>query len=180
MSRIQACLRTIVAVCGIVLTTVAAADQPVHPAVHAAHQMVVAANPLAAQTGLDILRQGGNAVDAAVAVQMVLALVEPQSSGIGGGGFLLSFDGKSQTLTTYDGRETAPAAATPNMFLHPDGTPMEFEEAVVGGLSVGVPGAVRMLERVHREHGRLPWSQLFGPAIKLAEEGFPVSPRLHE
>jgi gamma-glutamyltranspeptidase / glutathione hydrolase len=173
-------LWAVVVVCGIGLAAAASADQPVRPAVHAAHQMVVAANPLAAQAGLDVLRQGGNAVDAAVAVQMVLALVEPQSSGIGGGGFLLSFDGKSQTLTTYDGREIAPAAATPDMFLHPDGTPMEFEEAVVGGLSVGVPGAVRMLERVHREHGRLPWAQLLEPAIKLAEEGFPVSPRLHE
>jgi gamma-glutamyltranspeptidase/glutathione hydrolase len=173
-------VRALVVVCGIGLTAAASADQPVRPAVHAPHQMVVAANPLAAQAGLDILHQGGNSVDAAVAVQMVLALVEPQSSGIGGGGFLLSFDGKSRTLTTYDGRETAPAAATPEMFLHPDGTPMEFEEAVVGGLSVGVPGAVRMLERVHREHGHLPWAQLFEPAIKLAEEGFPVSPRLHE
>jgi gamma-glutamyltranspeptidase/glutathione hydrolase len=173
-------VRALAVACGIGLAAAAAADQPVRPAVHAAHEMVVAANPLAAEAGLDVLRQGGNAVDAAVAVQMVLALVEPQSSGVGGGGFLLSFDGKSRTLTTYDGRETAPAAATPDMFLHPDGTPMEFEEAVVGGLSVGVPGAVRMLERVHREHGRLPWAQLFDPAIKLAEEGFPVSPRLHE
>ena len=173
-------VRALVVVCGIGLAVAASADQPARVAIHAAHQMVVAANPLAARAGLDILHQGGNAVDAAVAVQMVLALVEPQSSGIGGGGFLLSFDGKSQTLTTYDGRETAPAAATPNMFLHPDGTPMEFEEAVVGGLSVGVPGAVRMLEQVHREHGHLPWAQLFEPAIKLAEEGFPVSPRLHE
>jgi gamma-glutamyltranspeptidase/glutathione hydrolase len=173
-------LRTLVVACGVGLAVAAAADQPTRPPVHAAHQMVVAANPLAAQAGLDILRQGGNAVDAAVGVQMVLALVEPQSSGIGGGGFLLSYDAKNQTLTTYDGRETAPAAATPNMFLHPDGTPMEFEEAVVGGLSVGVPGAVRMLERVQREHGHLPWAQLFGPAIKMAEEGFAVSPRLHE
>ncbi len=103
--------------------------------------MVVAANPLAAQAGLDILRQGGSAVDAVIAVQMVLTLVEPQSSGIGGGGFLLYFDGNGQALTAYDGRETAPAAATPDMFLHADGTPMEFDEAVVGGLSVGVPGA---------------------------------------
>jgi gamma-glutamyltranspeptidase/glutathione hydrolase len=173
-------LCTLVVACGVGLTAAADADQPTRPGVHAAHQMVVAANPLAAQAGLGILRQGGNAVDAAVAVQMVLALVEPQSSGIGGGGFLLLFDGKSRTLTAYDGRETAPAAATADMFLHADGTPMGFEEAVVGGLSVGVPGAVRMLELVHREHGHLPWPQLFGPAIKLADEGFPVSPRLHD
>jgi gamma-glutamyltranspeptidase/glutathione hydrolase len=142
--------------------------------------MVVAANPLAAQAGLDILRQGGNAIDAAIVVQMVLTLVEPQSSGIGGGGFLLHFEGKGQTLTAYDGRETAPAAATPDMFLHADGTPMEFDEAVVGGLSVGVPGVLRLLERAHREHGRLPWARLFEPAIKLADDGFPISPRLHE
>jgi gamma-glutamyltranspeptidase / glutathione hydrolase len=149
------------------------------PAVHAERQMVVAANPFAAAAGLEMLRQGGTAVDAAVAVQMVLTLVEPQSSGIGGGGFLLHYDAKAQKLTTYDGRETAPAAATPDMFLHADGTSMEFDEAVVGGLSVGVPGALRLLERAHREHGRLRWAKLFEPAIKLAEEGFAVSPRLH-
>ena len=149
------------------------------PAVHAERQMVVAANPLAASVGLEMLRQGGTAVDAAVAVQMVLTLVEPQSSGIGGGGFLLHYDAKTETLTTFDGRETAPAAATPDMFLHADGTPMEFDEAVVGGLSVGVPGVLRLLELAHREHGRLPWARLFEPAIKLAEEGFAVSPRLH-
>jgi gamma-glutamyltranspeptidase/glutathione hydrolase len=149
------------------------------PPVHAQRQMVVAANPLAAAAGYEMLRRGGTAVDAAVAVQMVLTLVEPQSSGIGGGGFLLHYDAKAQDLTSYDGRETAPAAATPDMFLHADGTPMEFDEAVVGGLSVGVPGAVRLLELAHREHGRLPWAMLFEPAITLAEEGFAVSPRLH-
>jgi gamma-glutamyltranspeptidase/glutathione hydrolase len=179
MTRIKTALRTAVAVCAIAATTAAAADQP-RPSVRAAHEMVVAANPLAAQAGLDVLHQGGNAIDAAIAVQMVLTLVEPQSSGIGGGGFLLYFDGKSRSLTTYDGRETAPAAATPGMFLHADGTPMEFDEAVVGGLSVGIPGTVRQLELAHREHGRLPWAQLFAPAIKLADEGFAVSPRLHE
>jgi len=177
---VKASLRVLVAVGGIAVAVAAWADQPARPPVHAARQMVVAANPLAAQVGLDVLRQGGNAIDAAIAVQMVLTLVEPQSSGIGGGGFLLYFDGKSQSLTAYDGRETAPAAATPGMFLHPDGTPMDFDEAVVGGLSVGVPGAVRMLELVHRQHGHLPWSQLFEPAIKLAEDGFVISPRLHE
>ena len=156
----------------------AAAFEP-RPPVQAEKQMVVAANPLAAAAGLEMLRQGGTAVDAAVAVQMVLTLVEPQSSGIGGGGFLLYYDAVTQALTTYDGRETAPAAATPDMFLRPDGAPMEFDEAVVGGLSVGVPGALRLLELAHRAHGRLPWATLFEPAIELAEEGFAVSPRLH-
>ena len=180
MNWIRANARALVVACSVVIAIAAAADEPARPTVHAARQMVVAANPLAAQAGLDILRQGGSAVDAAIAVQMVLTLVEPQSSGIGGGGFLLYFDGKAQSLTAYDGRETAPAAATPDMFLHADGMPMEFDEAVVGGLSVGVPGALRMLELAHRDHGHLPWSQLFGPAIKLAEEGFLISPRLHD
>ncbi|HUL07427.1 MAG TPA: gamma-glutamyltransferase [Candidatus Acidoferrum sp.] len=179
MIGMKAALCAAAAAGAIAVTIVAAADQT-RPPVHAAREMVVAANPLAAQAGLDILHQGGNAIDAAIAVQMVLTLVEPQSSGIGGGGFLLYFDGKSRSLTTYDGRETAPAAATPGMFLHPDGTPMEFDEAVVGGLSVGMPGTVRQLELAHREHGHLPWAQLFGAAIKLADEGFAVSPRLHE
>jgi gamma-glutamyltranspeptidase/glutathione hydrolase len=152
---------------------------PASSSVQAARQMVVAANPLAAAAGLDMLRRGGGAIDAAVAVQMVLTLVEPQSSGIGGGGFLLHYDAESQDLTSYDGRETAPAAATAGMFLRPDGTAMDFDEAVVGGLSVGVPGALRLLELAHRAHGRLPWADLFAPAIDLAEEGFPVSPRLH-
>jgi gamma-glutamyltranspeptidase/glutathione hydrolase len=156
----------------------AAAFEP-RPPVQAEKQMVVAANPLAASAGIEMLRQGGTAVDAAIAVQMVLTLVEPQSSGIGGGGFLQHYDAGTQALTTYDGRETAPAAATPDMFLRPDGTPMEFDEAVVGGLSVGVPGALRLLELAHRAHGRLPWAKLFEPAIMLAEEGFAVSPRLH-
>jgi len=144
------------------------------------HEMVVAANPLAAQAGLDILHAGGNAIDAAVAVQMVLNLVEPQSSGIGGGGYLLYFDGKTRKLQAFDGRETAPAAATPDMFQHADGKPMGFYEAVVGGLSVGVPGDLRMLEAVQHAHGRLPWARLLQPAIDLADQGFAISARLHE
>jgi gamma-glutamyltranspeptidase/glutathione hydrolase len=152
---------------------------PAAESVKAARQMVVAAHPLAAVAGRDVLAHGGSAVDAAVAMQMVLTLVEPQSSGIGGGGFLLSYDARSRKLETYDGRETAPAAAEPDMFLHADGSPMAFDEAVVGGLSVGVPGVLRMLELAHRRHGRLPWRTLFEPAIRLAEGGFPVSPRLH-
>jgi gamma-glutamyltranspeptidase/glutathione hydrolase len=146
----------------------------------ARHQIVAAAHPLAVEAGRRILREGGSAVDAAIAVQMVLALVEPQSSGIGGGGFLLHYDPAGHLLESYDGRETAPASAGPDMFLGPDGTPLQFYDAVVGGLSVGVPGVLRMLELAHKEHGRLPWAQLFAPAIKLAEDGFPVSPRLAE
>lgn len=141
--------------------------------------MVAAANPYAASAGRHILRQGGSAVDAAIAAQMVLTLVEPQSSGIGGGGFLLHYDAAGRRIEAYDGRETAPAAATPDMFLRPDGTPMAFFDAVVGGLSVGVPGLLRMLELAYRDHGTLPWPVLFEPAIALARQGFPVSPRLH-
>jgi len=138
---------------------------------------VAAANPLATDAGYQVLKAGGSAVDAAVAVQMVLSLVEPQSSGIGGGAFLLHFDGHQ--VQAYDGRETAPAAAGPDLFLGADGKPMPFIDAVVGGRSVGVPGAVRMLELAQRQHGKLPWAQLFEPAIALAENGFKVSPRLH-
>jgi gamma-glutamyltranspeptidase/glutathione hydrolase len=140
--------------------------------------MVVAANPYASRAGQAIIEAGGSAVDAAVAVQLVLGLVEPQSSGIGGGGFILHYDAAAKTVATYDGRETAPAAATETLFLKPDGTAMSFGEAVVGGRSVGVPGIFRLLETAHREHGRLPWAALFAPAIRLAEEGFIVSPRL--
>ena len=141
------------------------------------HFAVAAAHPLAADAGYQVLRAGGSAVDAAIAVQMVLTLVEPQSSGIGGGAFLLHHDGRR--VDAYDGRETAPAAADERLFLGPDGKPLPFYEAVVGGRAVGVPGTVRMLEMAHREHGRLPWSQLFAPAIALADSGFDVSPRLH-
>ena len=138
---------------------------------------VAAANPLAAEAGSRMLNAGGSAVDAAIAVQMVLTLVEPQSSGIGGGAFLLHHDGR--TVEAFDGRETAPAAASEKLFIGADGKPLSFEEAVVGGRSVGVPGVVRMLEMAHRQHGRLPWARLFEPAIELAEQGFPISPRLH-
>ena len=139
--------------------------------------MVAAANPLATDAGYQVLKAGGSALDAAIAVQMVLTLVEPQSSGIGGGAFLMHWDGKA--VQAWDGRETAPAAADERLFLLPDGKPMPFPQAVVGGRSVGVPGVVRMLEQAHRVHGKLPWGRLFDPAIQLAEEGFPVSPRLH-
>ncbi|WP_416548739.1 gamma-glutamyltransferase family protein [Limnohabitans sp. DCL3] len=139
-------------------------------------QAVAAANPLATDAGHQVLRAGGSALDAAIAVQMVLGLVEPQSSGIGGGAFLLHFDG--QKVTAHDGRETAPAGARGDMFMD-QGKPLPFPEAVQSGHSVGVPGAVRMLEAAHRQHGRLPWAQLLQPAITLAEQGFRVSPRLH-
>jgi gamma-glutamyltranspeptidase/glutathione hydrolase len=141
--------------------------------------MIVAANPLAAAAGREILQMGGNAVDAAIAAQMVLNLVEPESSGIGGGGFLLYFEHASRHIQAYDGRETAPAAATPDLFLDASGKALPFLDAVASGLSVGVPGVLRMLEATHREHGRLPWAELFQPAIRLAEDGFPLSPRLH-
>ena len=141
------------------------------------HFAVAAANPLATDAGAQVLRAGGSAVDAAIAVQMVLTLVEPQSSGIGGGAFLLHHDGRR--VQAFDGRETAPAAAHEKLFLDTDGRPLPFAQAVVGGRSVGVPGAVAMLAQAHRQHGRLPWARLFEPAIALAEQGFAVSPRLH-
>jgi gamma-glutamyltranspeptidase/glutathione hydrolase len=160
-----------------------AGAQPAAPApVRASEQLVVSANPYASQAGLKILRAGGSAVDAAIAVQLVLTLVEPQSSGIGGGAFMLVYDldedGEGAELTAYEGREAAPAAATPDMFLGPNGRPEPFASVGVGGLAVGVPGVLRMLELAHREHGRLPWAELFAPAIELAENGFEVSPRL--
>ena len=138
---------------------------------------VAAANPLAVQTGYRIIKEGGTAIDAAVAMQIVLALVEPQSSGLGGGAFLIHYDGRR--IEAFDGRETAPAAADEKLFLAPDGQPLPFRQAIVGGRAVGVPGAVAMLEQAHRLHGRLPWPHLFEPAIALAESGFLVSPRLH-
>jgi len=140
--------------------------------------MVAAANPLAVEAGVTILRQGGSALDAAIAVQMMLTLVEPQSSGIGGGAFLLHYDGTAKSLVGYDGRETAPAAATPDQFMKM-GKPRDFLDAVTGGLSVGTPGVVSMMWMAHQRHGKLPWAALFQPAITLAEKGFPISPRLY-
>ncbi len=138
---------------------------------------VAAANPLATDAGFQVLKAGGSAVDAAIAVQMVLTLVEPQSSGIGGGAFLLHYNGRD--VEAFDGRETAPAAADEKLFLGADGKPMPFYDGVVGGRSVGVPGTVRMLEQAHRQHGKLPWAELFKPAIALADGGFKVSARLN-
>ena len=145
---------------------------------HASRHMAAAANPLAAAAGREMLRRGGSAIDAAIAMQAVLTLVEPQSSGIGGGALIMLWDGKN--VRTYDGRETAPAGATERLFLQADGTPMPFTRAQIGGRSVGTPGVLRALELAHKKHGRLPWAQLFEPAIKLAEQGFAISPRLHQ
>ena len=142
-------------------------------------EMVSAAHPLAAQAGMKMLALGGSAVDAAIAIQAMLTLVEPQSSGIGGGGFMLHLDSATGKVTAYDGRETAPKAVTEKLFLDAEGEPLGFFEAVVGGRSVGVPGVVRMLELAHGQHGLLTWAELFEPAIDAATNGFPVSPRLH-
>lgn len=142
--------------------------------------VVGAAHPAAARAGLETLQAGGSAVDATIAMALVLTLVEPQSSGIGGGAFLIHWDASKAELRGYDGRETAPQAASADQFLDLAGKPRAFRDAVVGGLSVGVPGQLRMLEQAHRAHGQLPWKRLFAPAIRLAEQGFPISPRLHQ
>ena len=140
----------------------------VKPAVHAKRQMVVAANPYAAEAGLAVLRAGGSAADALIAVQTVLGLVEPQSSGLGGGGFLTWYDAASKTLTTFDARETAPAAATPQLFMAPDGKPMEFFDAVVGGRSVGVPG----IPAPARDRAQALWQVALGRTFRAAPSSF--------
>ncbi len=147
------------------------------PGWQAQRQMVAAAHPLAAEAGLAMLRAGGSALDAAIAAQMVLALVEPQSSGIGGGAFLMLWDGRA--VSAWDGRETAPALADERQFLGDDGRPLPFPQATIGGRAVATPGVLRMLQAAHREQGQLPWARLFQPAINLADDGFRVSPRLH-
>ena len=148
-------------------------------AVRASKHMIAAANPHAARAGLSVLRAGGSAVDAAIAAQLVLNVVEPQSSGIGGGGFLMHFSAASGAIDAFDGRETAPATATADMFMKADGSRRKFHDVVPGGISVGVPGLLRMLQLAHAKHGKLAWAKLFEPAIKLASEGFKISPRLH-
>jgi len=142
--------------------------------------MIAAANPYASQAGFNILKKGGSAVDAAIAVQLVLTLVEPQSSGIGGGTFFLHWHKSKQHLTTFDGRETAPKAATAEMFLDKQGKAIPWIKAVVGGQSVGVPGVLKALKKAHDQFGKLPWQDLFIDAIKLADDGFIVSPRLEK
>ena len=144
----------------------------------ARHAMISTANALASDAGREILRAGGSATDAAIAAQLVLGLVEPQSSGLGGGAFFVHWDNTAKAITTVDGRETAPAAATPDRFIR-NGKPVPFDEAVHSGLSIGTPGLVRLLEHAHRAHGKLVWAKLFEPAIKLATDGFTVSRRLH-
>jgi gamma-glutamyltranspeptidase / glutathione hydrolase len=144
----------------------------------AKHHMVAAANPFAAQAGLDMLRAHGSAVDAAIATQAVLGLVEPESSGLGGGAFLVLYDPAKKRVTTFDGRETAPESATPNMFLDAGGAARPKNQVIPGGLSVGVPGVIAMLEEAHKKYGRLPWAKLFAPAIHLARDGFPVGKKL--
>lgn len=153
-------------------TATAAAAQP------ASRHMIVAPHPLAADAGREVLRDGGSALDAAIAAAVMLTLVEPQASGIGGGGLMLTWAASGGAMQAWDGRETAPAAATPRLFLRPNGQPMTFGEAVEGGRSVGVPGLLRMLEAAHREHGRLPWARLMEPTIRAAEQGFPVPQRM--
>mgnify|MGYP001816327107 CR=1 FL=1 len=143
----------------------------------AAGAMAAAANPHAVEAAMTMLRRGGHAVDAAIAAHAVLGLVEPQSSGIGGGAFMLVYERNTGELIFHDGRETAPAGATPDMFMH-DGEVMKFLRAWQGGVAIGVPGAVKLYEDAHRRHGKLPWQDLFAPAIALAEQGFEVSPRL--
>jgi gamma-glutamyltranspeptidase/glutathione hydrolase len=145
--------------------------------VRASRVMIATANPLATEAGYAILQQGGSAVDAAIAAQMVLGLTEPQSSGIGGGALLLLYNGTQ--VVAFDGRETAPAAATPDRFLDAHGKPLALRDAVVGGRAVGVPGVLRMLDMAHKQYGKLPWATLFQPAIRMAEEGFPLSRRLY-
>jgi gamma-glutamyltranspeptidase/glutathione hydrolase len=166
------------------------ADQPAQPEVASGIllgneargrlYMAVTSNPLATDAAVEILRAGGTAADAAISAQLVLNLVEPQSSGLGGGGFLLYHDAREQRLRAYDGRETAPAAARPEHFLGAEGGPLVFHEAAVGGRAVGVPGLPALLDLVYRNHGRMLWPKLFAPALRLAVEGFPLSPRLHK
>ncbi len=142
------------------------------------HEMIASANPYASAAGLKMMRQGGSAVDAAIAAQMVLTLVEPESSGIGGGAFMMLYDPKHKHTTSFDGREMAPASATPTMFEDASGKPRGHFDVIPGGLSVGVPGVIAMMELAHKRYGRLPWATLFQPAIDLSENGFPVGRKL--
>ena len=172
MTRLFACVAVFL---GLASCASVPAAQPI-----ASHEQpfVIAANPLAAEAGLNVLKRGGSAVDAAVAMQAMLSLVEPQSSGIGGGAFMTYYDAATHQVVVYDGREVAPAQAASTMFLDESGKPLPFDTAVLSGRATGVLGAVKMLAFAHGEHGRLPWSTLFGDAERTAAEGFIVSPRL--
>ncbi len=172
--------------CVAVICCAAAASRPAIPGLHRHPKadrpkgpvVVVAANPLAVDAGLEVLKKGGKAIDAAVAMQAMLGLVEPQSSGVGGGAFLMYYEASTGVVTTIDGRETAPAAATPEMFLDEHGKPVPFFEAVRSGRSTGVPGAIAMLSAAHARLGVRPWKELFQPAIRAATQGFKVPERL--
>ncbi|WP_252259460.1 gamma-glutamyltransferase [Erythrobacter aurantius] len=180
MSLLRYCtagLAIALSACAPVLETTASAPAPV-AAKAEVQPFVIAANPLAAQAGMDVLKRGGSAADAAIAVQTMLSLVEPQSSGVGGGAFLNYYDAQTGKITIYDGRETAPAQASRAMFLNESGEPLGFREAVVSGRATGVPGAIAALGMLHEEHGTLPWNSLFDAPIRTAEEGFVISPRL--
>lgn len=182
MRRSLSCLGLgVLALIGALAPTTMAFADPAQPAL-APHAMVAAANPLAVEAGLAVLKRGGSAVDAAVAVQAVLGLVEPQSSGLGGGAFMVFYDAKTHQVIAYNGRETAPAGASPDMFMRTDAAgvakPIGFFEAVVSGRATGVPGAVAMLSLAQSQHGKLAWKDLFGDAERLASDGFIVSPRL--
>ncbi|HZF94820.1 MAG TPA: gamma-glutamyltransferase family protein [Allosphingosinicella sp.] len=159
-------------------TTASNAPAPAAQAAAAPSIFVSAANPLAAEAGMNVLRRGGSAVDAAIAVQAMLSLAEPQSSGLAGGAFMTHYDARTREVVVYDGRETAPSGATPTMFLGANGEALPFAEAVVSGRATGVPGVLRLLEMAHREHGRLQWRDLFADAERTARSGFTVSPRL--
>lgn len=170
--------RTLLSIALALALTACASPPPATPSATAGVGMVAAADPRAVDAGLDMLRKGGSATDAAIATMMVLGLVEPQSAGVGGGGFLLNYDKATNDIDAYDGRERAPAGATAALFTGPNGRALPFGEAVASGLSTGAPSLIAMLEMAHRDHGKLPWRDLFEPAIKLADEGFIVSPRL--
>jgi gamma-glutamyltranspeptidase/glutathione hydrolase len=165
------------AVSVVALSIAVACTGPQEQAKPTGEAMVAAADPLAVEAGLEMLRAGGTAIDAAIAVEVTLGLVEPESSGIGGGGFLMHYTGASEKIDAYDGREWAPAGATPDMFMV-DGKPLDFPMAQASGKSIGTPALIPMFKLVHEQHGKLPWAKLFEPAIKLAEDGFVVGPRL--
>ncbi|MFL6722026.1 MAG: gamma-glutamyltransferase family protein [Sphingomonas sp.] len=164
--------------CAVLAACAAAPARTPQAAVDTRQPFAIAANPLAAQAGLNVLKRGGSAIDAAIAMQAMLSLVEPQSSSVAGGAFLNYYDARTGKLTIYDGREVAPAQATSTMFLDASGKPLPFEAAVVSGRATGVPGVLKMLALAHQEHGKLPWNSLFGDAERTADQGFIVSPRL--